>query len=128
MAQPDGARSEATRGSISRYRKIHGYGATRRVGHRRYRKAENLGQPSELVSRHRRRVRGSGRLETPSPVKPEMQAEGKPEAYIGSAAGGREETGQPGALRARQRGRMRESGRLEDSIAGTAKGRGRGAT
>jgi len=41
-------------------------------------------------------MRASGRLDDPSPVKPEMQDEGKPKSYIGGEAGGKQATGQPG--------------------------------
>jgi len=34
-------------------------------------------------------MRESGRLDDPSPVKPEMQDEGKPESYIAAAVEGR---------------------------------------
>jgi len=48
------------------------------TGRRRYRGTEEAGQPVELANRHRRRMRDSRRLETPSPVKPEMQKLGQP--------------------------------------------------
>jgi len=38
-------------------------------------------------------MRPSGRLDDLSPVKPEMQDEGKPKSYIGGAAGGKQATG-----------------------------------
>jgi len=48
------------------------------TGRRRYRGAEEAGQPAELANRHRRRMRDSRRLEAPPPVKPEMQNLGQP--------------------------------------------------
>jgi len=56
-------------------------------------KGWHSGQLEELAYRHRRKMRRSGRLDHPSPVKPEMQDEGKPKSYIGGAAGGRQATG-----------------------------------
>jgi hypothetical protein len=41
-------------------------------------------------------MRESGRLDDPSPVKPEMQEEGKPKSYIGAL---QEEVGATGATR-----------------------------
>jgi len=44
-------------------------------------------------------MRESGRLDDPSPVKPEVQNKGQPEICIAGAAGGkRERLGQPGTL------------------------------
>jgi hypothetical protein len=47
-------------------------------GRRRYRGADEAGQPGELANRHRRRMRDSRRLEATSPVEPEMQNLGQP--------------------------------------------------
>jgi hypothetical protein len=49
-----------------------------------------------LAARHRRKMRASGQLGDPSPVKPEMQDEGKPKSYIRGAA---EEVGATGETR-----------------------------
>ena len=68
-------------------------GATRRADRRRYRGTGDSGQPGESVNRHRRRMRDSRRLGDPSPAKPEMRDEGKPEACIEGAARGSEENG-----------------------------------
>jgi len=88
-------------------------------------------------------MRTSGRLDDPSPVKPEMQDEGQPESYIRGAAGG-ERPGQLGTLpkpappkacdvRGNSNGHRRHSrrteakGQPEDSDAGSAeRERGRG--
>jgi len=68
-------------------------------------------------------MRESGRLDDRSPVKPEMQDEGKPKSYIRGAA---EEVGATGETRnpaetSTAEG-MRSSGQLERTIAGTAEG------
>jgi len=47
-----------------------------------------LGATRGLAARHRRRMRESGRLDNPSPVKPEMRDEGQPEFNITGVAGG----------------------------------------
>jgi len=48
---------------------------------------EIYGATRGLVSRHRRMMRTSGRLDDLSPVKPEMQDKGRPESYITGGAG-----------------------------------------
>ena len=57
-------------------------------------KGWHSGQLGGLAARHRRRMRASGRLDDPSPVKPEMQDEGQPKSFIRGAAGGKQATGQ----------------------------------
>jgi len=89
-------------------------------------------------------MRTSGRLDDPSPVKPEMQDEGQPESSITGAAGEGERPGQLGTLlkpvtpkacdvrgnsngHRRHRRRFETKGQPEDSDAGSAKReRGRG--
>jgi len=89
-------------------------------------------------------MRASGRLDDPSPVKPEMQGKGRPESYITGGAGEGEPPGQLGAslkpatpkacdVRGNSSGRRRHSrrpetkGQPEDSDAGSAeRERGRG--
>jgi hypothetical protein len=51
-------------------------------------KRPGLGATRGLAARHRRRMRESGRLDNPSPVKPEMRDEGQPKFYITGVAGG----------------------------------------
>ena len=63
-----------------------GSGATRRLIVGDTGGCEAAGQPGDFHNRHRRRMRESGRLEDPSPVKPEMQDEGQPETCIRGAA------------------------------------------
>jgi hypothetical protein len=63
------------------------YGVTRTTNRRRYRKADTRGN-SGIGHSAPPKMRTSGRLGDPSPVKPEMQDEGKPKSYIGGAAGG----------------------------------------
>jgi hypothetical protein len=77
------------------------------------------------VNRHRRRMRDSRRLGAPSPAKPEIKDEGKPEAWIESVAEEVRKTGRPGeSLKpaARKDARFEATRR---SIAGTAKGPGK---
>jgi hypothetical protein len=82
-----------------------------------------LGATRGLAARHRRRMRESGRLDNPSPVKPEMQGEGKPESYIaGAAGGGGSHRGNSEPHRNRQRRRYAKFGVTRASIAGTAEG------
>jgi len=89
-------------------------------------------------------MRASGRLDDPSPVKPEMQGKGRPESYITGGAGEGEPPGQLGAslkpatpkacdVRGNSSGHRRHSrrpetkGQPEDSDAGSAeRERGRG--
>jgi len=90
------------------------------TGRRRYRGTENPGQPGELVSRHRRRMRDSRRLGPPPPVKPESRERGnpKPVQRRGKRGGetGRPVTSQPAARKHAKVGATRRS------IAGTANG------
>jgi hypothetical protein len=96
MAKPYGARSEATRKSIRRSRKIRGSGqpGKRIVGDT---ERPRSGATRILASRHRRRMRPSRQLGDPSLAKPEVRDEGQPETFIAGVAGGREVTGRLGA-------------------------------
>ena len=90
-------------------------------GRRRYRGADKAGQPGELANRHRRRMRGSRRLETPSPVKPEMQDLGRP----GDSSEALRRKWRNGATRARRKPAARKDARFGATrrpFAGTAKG------
>jgi hypothetical protein len=92
LAQPEGARPRVTWETTSRSRTIRNAGrlAGRIEGDT---EGPEFRATWRTVNRHRRRMRGSRRLGTPSPAKPEMQDEGKPEACIESAARGSEENG-----------------------------------
>lgn len=92
LAQPEGARPRVTWETTSRSRTIRNAGrlAGRIEGDT---EGPEFRATWRTVNRHRRRMRGSRRLGTPSPAKPEMRDEGKPEACIESAARGSEENG-----------------------------------
>ena len=103
-----------------------------------------LGVTRGLAARHRRKMRESGRLDDPSPVKPEMQDEGKPKSYIRGATGGKQATGRLGTwlkpappkecevrgdsnVHRRHSRRTEAKGQPEDSDAGSGeRERGRG--
>ena len=103
-----------------------------------------LGATQGSVSRHRRMMRASGRLDNPSPVKPEMQDKGQLGSSIAGAAGSGEPPGKLGASlipatpkacdvrgnsngHRRHRRRPETKGQPEDSDAGSARReRGRG--
>jgi len=82
-----------------------------------------LGATQEPAARHRRKMRESGRLDNPSPVKPEMWDEGKPEFYIRGAAGesGRHR-GNSEPRGNQHRRRHAKFGVTRADIAGTAEG------
>jgi len=92
LAQTEGARPRVTWETTSRSRTIRNAGrlAGRIEGDT---EGPEFRETWRSVNRHRRRMRGSRRLGAPSPAKPEMQDEGKPEACIESAARGSEENG-----------------------------------
>jgi len=124
--KPDGARPGATREIISRSRKIResGQPEERIVGDT---EGPGFGATWRSVSRHRRRMRDSRRLGTPSPAKPEVQNEGQPEDCIRSAAGGVRKRGNSPNHLNRQRGRHARVGATRGSMAGTTEGlKGRG--
>jgi hypothetical protein len=85
LAQPEGVRPRVTWETTSRSRTIRAKGQPEE-------RIEGDTEGPEFratwrsVNRHRRRMRGSRRLGAPSPAKPEMQEEGKPEACIESVA------------------------------------------
>jgi len=88
LARTEGARPKATWETTSRSRTI------REAGQPEGRIEGDTEGPEfratwRSVNRHRRRMRDSRRLEAPSPAKPEMQEEGKPEAWIKSVARGK---------------------------------------
>jgi len=80
LAKPEGAKPGATREAASRCRKIPtaGQPAERIIGDT---ERPGVGATRFQASRHRRRMRVSGQLETPSPAKPEMRARGNPGAH-----------------------------------------------
>jgi len=88
LAQPEGAKPRATWETTSRSRTI-------RVEGRPKERIEGDTEGPEFratwrsVNRHRRRMRGSRRLGAPSPAKPEIEDEGKPESQIESVARGK---------------------------------------
>jgi len=90
-------------------------------------------------------MRASGRLDDPSPVKPEMQDEGKLKSYIGGEAGGKQATGRPetwlkpaapkvrevrgnSSIHRRHSRRTEAKGQPEVSVPAQEKGRVEGAT
>jgi hypothetical protein len=122
LAQPEGARPRVTWETTSRSRTIRAKGQPEE-------RIEGDTEGPEFratwrtVNRHRRRMRGSRRLGAPSPAKPEMQDEGKPEACIESVARGEvRKTGRPGESPKPATRKDAKFGATRKSIAGTAKG------
>jgi hypothetical protein len=119
------------------------FGATWAANRRRYRRAGARGNSRTGSSAPPKDAR-IGRLDDPSPVKPEMQDEGKPKSYIRGAAGGKQATGRLGTwlkpappkecevrgdsnLHRRHSRRTEAKGQPEDSDAGSGeRERGRG--
>jgi len=82
-----------------------------------------FGATQEPAARHRRKMRESGRLDNPSPVKPEMWDEGKPKFYIRGAAGESGRNRGNSEPRGNQhRRRHAKFGVTRADIAGTAEG------
>jgi len=124
LTQPEGARPRATWETTSRSRTICDEGQPEE-------QIEGDTEGPEFratwrsVNRHRRRMRDSRRLGAPSPAKPEIEDEGKPEAWIESVAEEVRKTGRPGES---LKPAARKDARFEatrKSIAGTAKGPGK---
>jgi hypothetical protein len=128
LAQPEGARPRATWETTTRSRTIRDEGQPE---DRIEGDTEGPGFRAtwRSVNRHRRRMRDSRRLGAPSPAKPEMQDEGKPEAYIAGVAEEVRMSGRPGGITETSGAEGWENSRqLENPSPARPKDRGSGAT